>query len=66
MYRPAPPSRIALKWQAQKEKLLIEFTNLKDEDLLFEAGRKQEMIDRIGYKLGKSHEEMKAIFQNLE
>jgi hypothetical protein len=66
MYRPAPPSRSALKWQAQKAKLLIEFTKLKEEDLIFEAGRKNEMIDRIGFKLGKTDEEMKRIFQDLE
>lgn len=65
MYRPAPQSRTAQKWNAQKEKLLIEFTNLKEEDLLFETGRKQEMIERIGFKLGKTEEEMNLIFQNL-
>lgn len=66
MYRPAPPSRRALKWQAQKEKLLIEFSKLKEEDLIFVTGRKHEMIDKIGFKLGKTEEEMKLIFQNLE
>lgn len=66
MYRPAPPSRTALKWLAQKEKLLIAFTKLKDEDLRFETGRKQEMIEKIGFKLGKTDDEMKLIFQNLE
>jgi hypothetical protein len=66
MFRPATPSRTAQKWKAQKAKLLIEFTTLKDEDLFFETGRKQEMIEKIGLKLGKTDDEMKYIFQNLE
>jgi len=59
------PSRSAEKWNEQKEKLLIQFKDLTDKDLFFEAGRKHEMIERIGYKLGKSADEMKLIFQAL-
>ena len=65
MYRPAPQSRSAQKWDAQKAKLLIEFTNLKEEDLLFETGRKHEMIEKISFKLGKTEDEMNLILQNI-
>ena len=65
MYRPAPISRHAQIWNAQKEKLLIEFTKLKEEDLLFETGRKREMIAKVGFKLGKTEDEMNRIFDNL-
>jgi len=65
MYRPAPISRSAQKWNAQKEKLLIEFSTLRETDLLFETGRKQEMIEKISFKLGKTEEEMNLILQNI-
>lgn len=59
------PSRNAQKWSEQKEKLLTQFRNLTDKDLLFETGRKHEMIARVGIKLGKPEEEMERIFQAL-
>jgi hypothetical protein len=65
MFRPAPSSRIAQIWGEQKQKLLIEFTKLTEEDLRFETGRKHEMIERIAVKLGKSEAEMQRIFQAL-
>ena len=65
MYRPAVPSRINQIWSEQKKKLQLQFSKLTDEDLLFETGRKHEMIMRISAKLGKSEAEMKRIFQEL-
>jgi len=65
MYRPAPQSRTAQKWNEKKEKLLIEFTDLREEDLVFETGRKREMIQKIGFKLGKTEEEMDNIIQSI-
>ena len=65
MFRHATPSRIDQKWREQKKKLQLQFTNLTDEDLQFETGRKHEMIAKIGVKLGKSDTEIKHIFQSL-
>ena len=65
MYRHATPSRIDQKWREQKKKLQLQFTNLTDEDLHFETGRKHEMIDRIAIKLGMSDVQIKNIFQAL-
>jgi hypothetical protein len=65
MYRHATPSRIDQIWDEHKKKLQLQFKNLTDEDLQFETGRKHEMIERLGIKLGKSDEEMKLIFQAL-
>jgi hypothetical protein len=52
-------------WNEKKEKLLIQFTDLSREDLVFEAGRKYQMIEKISLKLGKSEEEMNNIIQAL-
>ncbi|NOU18970.1 MAG: general stress protein CsbD [Bacteroidales bacterium] len=59
------PSRNDQKWSEQKEKLLNQFKSLTDKDLLFEAGRKFEMILRVSDKLGIPEPEMKRIFQEL-
>jgi hypothetical protein len=52
-------------WIEQKEKLLVKFSNLTDLDLYFETGRKHEMIERLGVKLGKSDAEMYLIFKSI-
>lgn len=52
-------------WMDQKEKLLVKFRNLTDLDLYFEIGRKHEMIERLGVKLGKSEIEMYLIFKSF-
>lgn len=59
------PSRSAQKWSEQKEKFLQQFTDLTENDLNFETGRKHEMIERVSVKLGKSVVEMEHIFQDL-
>lgn len=65
MFRPATPSRIDQRWIEQKKKLQLQFSNITDADLRFETGRKHEMIEKIGAKLGKSDSEMHNIFQAL-
>ena len=65
MYRYSTPSRIDQKWTEQKAKLQIQFTSLTDEDLKFETGRKHEMIERVGAKLGKTEAEIDQIFNEL-
>ena len=65
MYRPATPSRVDQIWTGQKRKLQLQFSTLTDEDLIFQVGKKHEMIDRISAKLGKTETEMKIIFQSL-
>ncbi|RPH31624.1 MAG: hypothetical protein EHM93_12765 [Bacteroidales bacterium] len=59
------PSRNDQIWIDQKEKLLLRYSDLSDTDLYFEAGRKREMIERLGVKLGKSDAEMYLIFKSL-
>lgn len=65
MFRPATNSRIDQIWDEQKRQLMLRFTTITENDLQFETGRKYEMIDRLGVKLGKSDTEMKNIFQSL-
>jgi hypothetical protein len=59
------PSRSEEIWNEKKEKLLLQYKSLNEKDLQFETGRKYEMIEKVGEKLGKSEAEIKRIFDNI-
>jgi uncharacterized protein YjbJ (UPF0337 family) len=48
-------------WNEQRAKLKQKFPNITDSDLLFEQGKKDEMLGRIQVKLGKTKEELYEI-----
>ncbi len=52
-------------WEEQKGKLKQKFAALTDNDLLFLKGKKEEMLGRIGTKLGKTKEELFKIIGEL-
>ncbi|GET34506.1 CsbD family protein [Prolixibacter bellariivorans] len=52
-------------WNEQKGKLKQKFSNLTDDDLMFEEGKKDEMIGKLQIKLGKTKEELQKFFRNL-
>lgn len=52
-------------WHEQKGKLKQKFAILTDNDLMFEEGRKEEMLGRIQVKLGKTKEELEKILEAL-
>ena len=52
-------------WNEQKIKLRQKFAWLTDSDLLFEPGKKEEMLDRLQIKLGKSRPELQLILEKL-
>lgn len=52
-------------WNEQKGKLKQKFATLTDNDLLFEEGKKEEMLGRLQVKLGKSKEELHKIIASL-
>ena len=45
-------------WNDKKEKLLKKYKNLTEKDLCFDEGKEKEMIEILGYKLGKSKQEL--------
>lgn len=61
----ATPVLVANNWDEQKEKLKVKFSNLTDEDLNFEEGKREEMLTRVGTKLGKTQEELAVIIAGL-
>lgn len=52
-------------WNEQKGKLQQKFAILTDDDLLFEEGRKEELLGRLQIKLGKSKEEILKLIAAL-
>lgn len=52
-------------WNEQKGKLKQKFAALTDNDLLFEKGKKEEMLGRLQVKLGKTKEELRKIIEEL-
>ena len=52
-------------WNEQKIKLRQKIAWLTDSDLLFEPGKKEEMLDRLQIKLGKSRPELQLILEKL-
>ena len=61
----ATPVLVTKNWDEQKEKLKVKFSNLTDEELDYEEGKREEMLDRVGTKLGKTREELAEIIAGL-
>jgi uncharacterized protein YjbJ (UPF0337 family) len=53
------------KWEEQKGKLKQKFASLIDNELMFEEGRKEEILGRLQIKLGKTKEELNKIIEAL-
>jgi uncharacterized protein YjbJ (UPF0337 family) len=52
-------------WNEQKGKLKQKFAVLTDNDLMFDEGKKEEMIGKLQVKLGKTKEELHEIIAAL-
>ncbi len=58
-------SPIRNNWDEQKIKLKQKFKTLIDSDLLFAEGKKNEMMEKLQAKLGKTKEELSIIIERL-
>jgi len=56
---------IKKNWNEIKLKLKQKFEILSDGDVLFEEGKKDEMIKKLQLKLGKTKEEIKIIILEI-
>ena len=52
-------------WNEQKGKLKQKFAVLTDNDLMYEEGKKDEMMGKLQIKLGKTKEEINKILLDL-
>jgi len=59
------PKELKGNWNEQKGKLKQKFAVLTDNDLMFEEGKKEEMLGKLQIKLGKTKEELHKIIAEL-
>ncbi len=59
------PTEAKGNWNEQKGKLKRKFAILTDNDLMFEEGKKEEMLGKLQIKLGKTKEELHKIIAEL-
>ncbi len=52
-------------WNELKGKLKQKFAVLTDNDLMYEKGKREEMLGKIQVKLGKTKEELNKIMADL-
>jgi hypothetical protein len=52
-------------WNEKKEKLKRKYPILTDDDLRFLEGKEQEMIEMLGYKMGKTKQELLNIIVSI-
>jgi uncharacterized protein YjbJ (UPF0337 family) len=52
-------------WNEKKEKLKQKFQTLSDRDLRFIEGKENEMLEMLGFKLGKTKQELLSIIVEL-
>jgi hypothetical protein len=53
-------------WREQKILLKRMFSNLTDEDFVYQEGEKEFMLKKLGDKLGKSRTELDLIFAEIQ
>jgi uncharacterized protein YjbJ (UPF0337 family) len=52
-------------WNTQKGKLKQKFAILTDNDLMYEDGKKDEMLGKLQIRLGKTKDQLHAIIASL-
>jgi hypothetical protein len=57
---------ILRSWREQKILLKRMFNSLSDEDFQYEEGKREEMLERLRVKLGKSQTELEHIFAQIQ
>lgn len=53
------------EWNVQKDKLKKQYAVLTDTDLLFETGKKDEMLGNLQIRLGKTKEQLRLLIASL-
>lgn len=52
-------------WNRQKAVLKQKFATLTDNDLMYEEGKKDEMLAKLQIKLGKTKEELRKLMEEM-
>ncbi len=63
-FSPSTPSMMD-KWNEQKAKLKKKFPSITNSDLIYNEGKKNDMLENLRIKLGLSADEWKKVLKNL-
>lgn len=56
---------ISIPWDEVKEKLLEAEPYLTDADLAYEQGKEDELLERLGKKMGRTNDQIKAWIESV-
>jgi hypothetical protein len=56
---------INIPWEEVKEKLLEAEPHLTEEDLAYEEGKENELLERLGKKMGRTAEQIKGWIESV-
>lgn len=66
LYKPAIMKlKIEAPWHEVKEKLKENDHTLTDEDLVYEKGKEDELLERLGHKLKRTKEEVRMLIESI-
>lgn len=57
--------RLASPWDEVKEKLKETNINLTDDDLVYQPGKEDELLDRLQKKINKPREEIRELIESV-
>jgi hypothetical protein len=60
------PFKVTGNWGESSKKLKVQFPQLTDADLKFDAGKESDLLSRIEKKLNKKHEEVVNIINKAQ
>lgn len=60
------PFKITGNWDVQSKQLKEKYSQLTDADLKFEAGKENELLNRVENKLNKKREEVINIIKKIQ
>ena len=62
---PTQSLKLIASWDEVKEKLKETNINLTDEDLVYEAGKEDELLERLQKKINKPKEEIRQFIESV-
>ena len=64
--KPKGNFKIEGDWKNQSKNLKTKFSQLTDEDLKFEVGKENDLLNRVGTRLNKNKEEVISILKETK
>jgi hypothetical protein len=65
MLSPKLAAELDSKWEVQKAKFKLKFSQITDEELAFDRTKKMEMLTNLQLKLGRTARELQSIMETL-